>query len=92
MEKLELELFLFRKLFNDRIEYFRQLQEISDTVVDVVWDGDIRNAIVSSTEEENTLSQSINLKRGQSRHLLNISKDQDGGDTEEGKCIIPFHR
>jgi len=33
MEKLELELTAFRKVFNERIQYFRQLQELSDTVV-----------------------------------------------------------
>ena len=85
MEKLELELATFRKVFNDRIQYFKQLQELSDTVMEVEWDGDVRNAIQSYKAEEDSLITTINRKRAQARHLESLAKDQADGELEEGK-------
>ena len=85
MEKLEIELASFRKVFNDRIQYFKQLQELSDTVVEVEWDGDVRDAIQSSKTEEDNLITAINRKRAQGKHLQSLAKDQADGELEEGK-------
>jgi E3 ubiquitin-protein ligase SHPRH len=87
MEKLELELALFRKVFNDRIQYFKQLQELSDTVLEATWDGDVRVAIEVSKTERDALVTAINRKRAQGRHLQSIAKDQEEGDLEEGEYL-----
>lgn len=84
MEKLELELTCFRKVFNDRIQYFKQLQMLSDTVVEVEWEGAIQDAINLSKTKEDSLVTSINHKRAQARHLQNLAEDQADGDLEEG--------
>ena len=86
MEKLEFELASFRKVFNDRIQYFRQLQELSDTVMDAEWEGHVIGAINQTKAEEDALVTTINLKRAQGRHLTNISKEQE--DVEEGKLLL----
>jgi E3 ubiquitin-protein ligase SHPRH len=89
MEKLELELASFRKVFNERIQYFKQLQELSDTVVEAEWEGDVRDAIESSKKEEDKLQMIVNAKRAQQRHLDNITKDQAEGELEqEQDCIL----
>ncbi|KAF8576626.1 hypothetical protein K439DRAFT_1366726 [Ramaria rubella] len=94
MEKLELELASFRKVFNDRIQYFKQLQELSDTVVEVECKGDVWEAINSSKKEEESLMITINRKRAQARHLQSLAKDQEEGELEEAKdcvlCRSPF--
>ncbi|KAF8512949.1 SNF2 family N-terminal domain-containing protein [Hysterangium stoloniferum] len=87
MEKLELEMAQFRKVFNDRIQYFKQLQELSDTVREAEWDGNVRVAIEVSKAEEDALVTTINRKRAQGRHLRTIAKDQEEGDLEED-CVL----
>ncbi|KIJ47249.1 hypothetical protein M422DRAFT_249098 [Sphaerobolus stellatus SS14] len=88
MEKLEIELASFRKVFNDRIQYFRQLQELSDTVMDAEWEGYIQEAIDATKAEEDALVTNINLKRAQGRHLENISKEQQEDMEEARECTF----
>ena len=89
MEKLEVELASFRKVFNERIQYFKQLQELSDMVVEAEWEGDVQDAIASSKTEEDKLQMLVNHKRAKQRHLESLAKDQAEGELEgEQDCIL----
>ncbi|KAH9068111.1 SNF2 family N-terminal domain-containing protein [Lactarius deliciosus] len=75
--QIEADLALFRKAFNERILYFRQLQEISDSVRDAEW-GD-----------EAELERKINTGRARQRFLAHLSEAQDAGEGEvEEGCIL----
>jgi E3 ubiquitin-protein ligase SHPRH len=60
-DKLDSDLALLRKAFNQRILYFRQLQEISDSVTDAVWEeATIALALQASLTERTVLETKIN--------------------------------
>ncbi|KAG5643859.1 hypothetical protein DXG03_009543 [Asterophora parasitica] len=89
MDKLEADLVLIRKAFNHRILYFRQLQEISDTVAEVVWDGTVIEALLQTTLEKNELDAEINKSRARQRYLGNLTKNkQDGIKDEDDEIAI----
>ncbi|KAI5120240.1 hypothetical protein M0805_007544 [Coniferiporia weirii] len=86
-EKLESDMTQFRKAFNDRIQYFRQLQELSDTVRDVEWEGSLDEAIAETHTEEDTISKSLNKHRARQRYLENLAGN-DEEDEEDNYCIL----
>ncbi|KAF8055235.1 SNF2 family N-terminal domain-containing protein [Lyophyllum atratum] len=90
MDKLDVDLVLIRKAFNQRILYFRQLQEISDTVAEVEWEGPVVEALLQSTLEKNDLDAEINKSRARQRYLDNLTKNKDAGirDEDEESCIL----
>ncbi|KAG6849134.1 hypothetical protein H0H93_011044 [Arthromyces matolae] len=90
MDKLDADLALLRKAFNQRILYFRQLQEISDTVAEVEWEGTILDALLESTRERDNLETEINKSRAQTRYLDNLTKKKDEGmfDEDDECCIL----
>ncbi|KAG6884047.1 hypothetical protein C0993_001835, partial [Termitomyces sp. T159_Od127] len=83
MDKLDADLLLIQRAFNQRILYFRQLQEISDTVAEVEWEGTILNALVQSTTERDELDAEINKSRARHRYLDNLAKKKDNGLLDE---------
>ncbi|THH15865.1 hypothetical protein EW146_g4683 [Bondarzewia mesenterica] len=88
-DKLEADLSQFRKAFNERIQYFRQLQEISDSVVETDWDGDIEMAIEDNEATGKELDVKINTGRARQRYLGHLLESQDDSDNEnEGACIL----
>ncbi|KAG6826270.1 hypothetical protein H0H92_000500 [Tricholoma furcatifolium] len=89
MDKLDADLVLIRKAFNQRILYFRQLQEISDTVAEVEWEGTVLNALFLATTERDGLDTEINQSRARQRYLDNLTKK--GGmtsDEDDEACIL----
>ncbi|KAF7984569.1 hypothetical protein HWV62_13783 [Athelia sp. TMB] len=92
MEKLEVDVAQFRKAFNERILYFRQLQEISDSVAEVTWDHSVTEAIEQCDQEKQELEVKINTNRARQRFLDHLAKNtQDGGtgmDEDDDGCIL----
>lgn len=90
MDRLQMDLNRLRRTFNERIQYFRQLQEVSDTVADIEWEGHVSEAIQQNEEETNKLDVKINTGRARQRYLDHLAKSQDEGtlDSEEESCIL----
>lgn len=93
-DKLDADLVLIRKAFNERILYFRQLQEISDSVADVQWEEPtLEMAIEDCIEERTELEGKINTNRARHRYLVNLVDNKgvttdDDDDDEESICIL----
>lgn len=70
--------------------YFRQLQEISDSVVEVEWDGDLENAMNENDTTLDELDKKINTARARHRYLNHLAnKEGEGSDDEdEDACIL----
>ncbi|KIJ64355.1 hypothetical protein HYDPIDRAFT_154792 [Hydnomerulius pinastri MD-312] len=89
MDKLDADLAQLRKVFNDRIVYFRQLQEISDTVAEVIWDGSVDDAMEATKTEQTDLGNKINTGRARQRYLDHLAKNkEDGTMDEDDECCI----
>lgn len=90
-DKLDGDLALLRRAFNQRILYFRQLQEISDSVTDAVWEeATIAMALQASLVERTTLETKMNMTRARQRYLDNLVNNHDELDEEEDDraCIL----
>ncbi|KAI0035543.1 SNF2 family N-terminal domain-containing protein [Vararia minispora EC-137] len=85
-ESLENDLARFRKAFNERILYFRQLQEISDTVMEAEWDGYIEDAVQQSNELLAEMNDKIKTARARRRYLSYLA--QEGAEEEDYGCIL----
>ncbi|KAI6007072.1 SNF2 family N-terminal domain-containing protein [Pisolithus albus] len=90
MDKLDADLQQIRKTFNERIMYFRQLQDISDSVIDVEWEGDIRDAMNTCDTEYEDLGRKIATGRARQRYLDNLGRTEDGGpiDEDDRTCVL----
>ncbi|KAJ6581273.1 SNF2 family N-terminal domain-containing protein [Mycena capillaripes] len=90
LDKLEADLALYRKAFNQRIRYFRQLQEISDAVADVVFENTAAQALLECATEQRDLAVKINTNRARQRYLDHLSKNKVSGerDEDEETCIL----
>ncbi|CCM02285.1 uncharacterized protein FIBRA_04372 [Fibroporia radiculosa] len=90
MDRLQADLGQLRKAFNERISYFRQLQEISDTVAEAAWEGDVADAIVNIHTENRDLETKINTNRARQRYLDYLAKSQEEGtvDEDERCCVL----
>jgi E3 ubiquitin-protein ligase SHPRH len=90
LDKLDADLALLRKAFNQRILYFRQLQEISDSVAEVTWESTIDVALQESAAERNELEAKINTSRARHRYLEHLAQNKEDGDEDEdeGTCIL----
>ncbi|KAF8731589.1 hypothetical protein AX14_004659 [Amanita brunnescens Koide BX004] len=90
MDKLETDLAAIRKAFNQRIMYFRQLQEISDSVVAATWEGSVDDAIQQCIQERAILDAKINTNRARHRYMLHLAKRRQQGhvDEDEESCIL----
>ncbi|KAF7356798.1 SNF2 family helicase [Mycena venus] len=90
MDKLDADLALYRKAFNQRILYFRQLQEISDAVADVEFENTAAQALLECAQAQQKLATDINNNRAKQRFLDNLAKDKSSGeeDEDEKTCIL----
>ncbi|KAL4070161.1 SNF2 family N-terminal domain-containing protein [Scleroderma yunnanense] len=90
MDKMDADLAQLRKTFNERIVYFRQLQEISDSVVDAEWEGDVRHAMERCEAEYIHLGNRIITGRARQRYLDNMANGQQDGliDDNDKICIL----
>ncbi|KAJ7126620.1 SNF2 family N-terminal domain-containing protein [Mycena crocata] len=89
-DKLDAHLVLYRKAFNQRILYFRQLQEISDSVSDVVFENTAAQALQQCAGEQTDLGTKINTNRARQRYLDHLAKNKDNTDPDEDEetCIL----
>lgn len=83
-------LFLLHLSLIFAFRYFRQLQEISDSVVEVEWDGAVGDAIEENKTTRVELEKKINTARARHRYLNHLAnKEEEGGeDDEEDACIL----
>ncbi|KAJ6485956.1 SNF2 family N-terminal domain-containing protein [Mycena sanguinolenta] len=90
LEKLDADLALHRKAFNNRIQYFRQLQEISDAVADVEFENTAEEALAECVTAQRDLGVKINTNRARQRYLDHLSKNKLSGeqDEDEETCIL----
>ncbi|KAF9064876.1 SNF2 family N-terminal domain-containing protein [Rhodocollybia butyracea] len=90
MDKVSADLALFRKAFNQRVLYFRQLQEISDSVADVEFEGTKEDALNYSEKEIKDLDSQITAKRAHLRYLNHLvkSNEEDEMDEEDKLCVL----
>ncbi|ESK91489.1 snf2 family helicase [Moniliophthora roreri MCA 2997] len=88
LDKLDVDLGAFRKAFNQRVLYFRQLQEISDSVAEVEYEGSRALALEEAKKEKEDLDAKINRSRAHQRYLGNLADSHDEGDDEDENCCI----
>ncbi|KAL2857721.1 proteasome stabiliser-domain-containing protein [Aspergillus pseudoustus] len=88
---IEREVELFRDTMNHRLEYYRQLQQISDTVAPYdeesagkPLDHEIFN---SKLEQEEAFDEKISSLRAKGRYLIHL-RDESGADETSKICII----
>ncbi|CAA7263986.1 unnamed protein product [Cyclocybe aegerita] len=90
--KLDADIALLRKAFNRRIVYFRQLQEISDSVGEIEWgDRTIPEALQAYEDEKTELEAKIKMSRARQRYLDNLSEKGVGAaneDENDQTCIL----
>jgi hypothetical protein len=72
------------------VSYFRQLQEISDSVVDAKWEGSLDDEIGKISAEDKALTEKINAGVARQRYLNNLTKEKEKSiqDEDEGICIL----
>ena len=90
-DKLDGDLALLRRAFNQRILYFRQLQEISDSVTDAEWEeATVAIALQASLTERTALETKMNTTRARQRYLDNLVNNHDELDPDEDDkaCIL----
>ncbi|KAG9310910.1 putative E3 ubiquitin-protein ligase [Chiua virens] len=87
-EKLDADLAVLRKVFNDRIVYFRQLQEISDTVAEVEWEGTVVDAMEATQQDNADLLAKINTTRARQRYLDHLAVDGTRVSEDDTVCIL----
>ncbi|KAH0834113.1 hypothetical protein J3R83DRAFT_11401 [Lanmaoa asiatica] len=87
-DKLDVDLALLRKVFNDRIVYFRQLQEISDSVTEVQWEGSLVDAMEATNLDNVNLGAKINTRRARQRYLEHLAGGGSGVDNDDALCIL----
>ncbi|PCH42935.1 hypothetical protein WOLCODRAFT_90057 [Wolfiporia cocos MD-104 SS10] len=89
MDTLQSDLAHLRKVFNERILYFRQLQEISDTVAEPTWEGNLVDAILAARLEERDIDTDIKTGRARQRYLNNLAETgEQGADDDDERCCV----
>ncbi|GAB7359482.1 hypothetical protein MBLNU230_g6128t1 [Neophaeotheca triangularis] len=90
LEGFEKELDLFRSTQNQRLEFYRQLQELSDDVAP--WKEELDEhldlaAFEAAKARENSLTNSLNKLRTKHRFLVNL-RDESGSTEGPRTCVI----
>jgi E3 ubiquitin-protein ligase SHPRH len=88
---LDKEVELFRDTMNNRLEYYKQLQQISDTVApydeESVGKPVDKAAYDSKLEAENKMQQKLDSLQSKRRYLIHL-RDESGPDESTRLCII----
>ncbi|KAI6248058.1 hypothetical protein HI914_03272 [Erysiphe necator] len=86
MVALEKELELFTIVMNTRVEYYRQLQQISDMVT--VYDGPIdEKTLAKMLHDEQSLIDKINISKSKHRYLCHLRQEVNNPDDQK-ICVI----
>ena len=86
MEKLEPQMAPIRKTYNDRVTFFRQLQELSDAVGPVDFEGTIENAIQECLADCDRNEQDLQARQARHRYLEQVH--QVGQSVEDNGCVM----
>ena len=84
MEGLEVGLVTLRKAYNARILYFRGLQELSDSVMEVQWEGALADAIRDTDFEVQDHQRQADAKRRRQLYLDTLQDDHTTNQMTEG--------
>ncbi len=68
--------------------YFRQLQEISDSVTQVTWEKTFDEAVQECDAEKATLEDRLKTSRARQRYLDNLAKDRDEAKDIDDECVL----
>ncbi|CAO1631942.1 unnamed protein product [Sympodiomycopsis kandeliae] len=90
LDALRKELDAFARIFNSRAEYFKQLQALSDALVDMpVAEGKLVNALREMQNEQDNALVTAKKQESRLRYLDYLGKmEAQGLDAEARKCII----
>ncbi|KAG9016567.1 hypothetical protein FRB90_003006 [Tulasnella sp. 427] len=78
-----------RAAFNGRIAYFRQLQELSDTVAEIVLqDQTVQEAVAEHEEQIRRLEEGVRTRGARQRFLQYIANKSENMDEEDKECGI----
>ncbi|KDQ23693.1 hypothetical protein PLEOSDRAFT_1048636 [Pleurotus ostreatus PC15] len=94
LEKLEVDLSSFRKVFNLRVIYFAQLQEISDSVAQPTIETTLPDTINAIQVELQELDAKINTSKARHRYLAHLAQAgnvQPEDDDDDRACILCRH-
>lgn len=95
LEKLEVDLSSFRKVFNLRVIYFAQLQEISDSVAQPTIETTLPDTINAIQEELQELDAKINTSKARHRYLAHLAEvgnvQSEDDDDDDRACILCRH-
>ncbi|KAE8147027.1 putative SNF2 family helicase/ATPase [Aspergillus avenaceus] len=88
---LDKEIEMFRDTMNSRLEYYRQLQQISDTVApyDEENTGKPLDEMLfhAKLKQEETIDEKISALRAKHRYLIHL-RDESGSDDSSKVCVI----
>ena len=88
-DRLDGDLVLLRRAFNQGVLYFRQLQETSDSVTDAEWEeATVAMALQASLTETTTLETKMNTTQARRRYLDNLVNNHDELDRDEDGLYI----
>ena len=72
------------------IRYFRQLQELSDSVAEIAWQGSLQDAKQACNLDQADLEDKIKTNRARQRYLNHLAKNVEAGtvDEDDETCIL----
>lgn len=87
MDRLDKQLAPIRKTFNDRIEYFRQLQAINDSVAPIgLEDQTVEEALAQCIEDYSAMENAVNTRQARQRYLNSIFHADE--EEEDKSCVL----
>lgn len=86
MEKLEPQMVPIRKTFNDRVTFFKQLQELSDAVSPVDFEDTLEGAIRECLTNCDQNEQDLQARQARHRYLDQVQ--HVGQDVEDNGCVM----
>jgi E3 ubiquitin-protein ligase SHPRH len=87
IETLEKEVVMFRRVFNDRVQYFTHLNHLSDQVVSVDYQDNLDELMVQLNEKAKKLNLEIVREMGKKRYLEYLSKN-DAENVRQSSCGV----
>lgn len=83
---LRQEIDLFTNLMNTRLEYYRQLQQLSDMVAPL--EEAERARLANAAAEEDKLTKKIASSNAKRRYLIHLRDDATADSTQQRMCVI----
>lgn len=87
LKTLEKDLGYFLTAFNAKVTYFRQLQEISDSVTELILENSVEDSLVEVNVELEDSDAKINTSRARQRYLNHLTKDRVSEPDEDDDAV-----